>query len=178
MCRALLVIGVTFLTLFPVSAQRGGGGHGGNRGAFGGGRRGGFGGGKHGAFGGGMHGSFHTPFPNNFRLRNFDRSRSRSTFGSPGFGGCDADYGYPNSNGYPDGYSQDYDSSNIGHQSGVSAVVAVRLTEHIYSYVPVDHPTAAVAPAIHDYASAPKQGSSYEPGFDVEDRATMVQGRP
>ena len=160
MIRALLIVSITLLVGLPVLAQRGGGGHGGGgMHGPGGGMHGGFGG-MHPGFGGNIQGGFHRPFHNNFRFRNFDRSLPRFAFGSPGFDGSNADYGSPFDYGYPSDDSQRYDSSNAGYQSSVSTVIEVQLTQHIYSYVPVDSRNALVAPDIHEYVPPPSQTNS------------------
>ena len=170
MTRALFIASIALLVVRPVLAQRSGGGHGGGvRGGMGGGMHGGFGGGMHGGFGGmrpgfggNFHRGFHQQFHNNLLRHNIGRPLSPFPFGSPGFGGGNADQGYPFDYGYPD-YPEDnsrYDSSNIGYQPSVSKVVEVQLSEHISSYVPVDDPTASVAPAIHGYRSTPSQTGS------------------
>ena len=169
MIRALLIVSVTLLVGLPVLAQRGGGGHGGGGGmhGFGGGTHHGFGGGMHGGFGGihpglggSIHRGVHQPFHNNFRFRNSDRSSSPFAFGSTKFDGNDADYGNPSDSGYPSDESQRYDSSNAGQQPSVSAVIAVQLSEHSYSYVPVDSRNAPVVPDIHEYVPPPSQSNS------------------
>jgi hypothetical protein len=163
MIRALLIVSIALLVGLPVLAQRGGGGHGGGgMHGFGGGMHGGYGG-MHPGLGGSIHRGFHQPFHNNFRFRNFDRSLSRFAFGTE-FDGSNADYGNPLDYGSPSDGSQRYDSLNTGHQPSVSPVIAVQLSEHIYSYVPVDSRNAPVVPDIHEYVPPPSQtNSTYVP---------------